>query len=111
MDNMRQRIFVWVMTILLLLILTSPVTQTLTVNANSRMWSPGLVIETIGLTHASGEPTEIYNEYVNKTHQVVISIENTGNIVLTNLNISYCILRDPVIDLTGEDQIKDLGEL
>ena len=49
-----------------------------------RAWLAGLSITEIQLEHTDEEPSE-YIEYLNKTHNVIVTITNTGSITLTDL--------------------------
>ncbi len=100
---MRRRIGTLVIFILLVLTIFLPITQTVASVNTNRTWSPGLSIKSIALKHFDDEPTDFFNEYINKPREVVITIENTGSVVLTNLNISYEVKRGMVVDLSGED--------
>ncbi len=70
--------------------------------APPRTWSAGLTITGIQLSNSSKEPTE-YGEYLNKMHEVRITIENSGNIVLTDIVFQYSVKHGSVTDLTGTD--------
>lgn len=71
----------------------------------SRAWLPGLSINAIWINNSSGEPT-VYFEYLNQTQEVIISIENTGSIVLTDVIIKYDIVQNSVVELSGSDDSK-----
>lgn len=74
--------------------------------ASPRVWVPDLTIQSIELTHSTNEPTDV-GEYINKTHEVIITLENTGSVVLNNLIISYRVLRGVLTDFAGSDTSKN----
>ncbi|WP_455392967.1 MSCRAMM family protein, partial [[Eubacterium] cellulosolvens] len=102
---MRSRIVHLVMILLIIASILIPVSYGVNSNSSNRLWVPELTISGIELTHTSEEPTE-NGEYINKTHEVVITIENTGKVVLKNIVISYKVLRGVLTDIGGSDNSK-----
>jgi hypothetical protein len=73
--------------------------------AEPRSWKAGMTITDIELSHSTDEPT-IGNEYINKSHEVIITIKNSGETVLTNLNIQYQVLKGLFTEQSGSDNTK-----
>jgi hypothetical protein len=101
---MRRRTYAIVCLFLLLSVLLSGISTSRSSGEN-RAWVPKLDITSIELTHSNDEPTE-FGEYVNKTREVKVTIENTGKIVLTNIDISYKVKRGFALDISGSDDSK-----
>ena len=101
-SNLKNRI---ILITICVLFLFPAVSATYTPNTRARVWLPELTVTSIELEHGSDEPT-IENEYRNETHKVVITIQNTGNAVLTNLSVNYWIRRNSIIDHSGYDITK-----
>lgn len=110
---MRLRLCVLLFTIFLFSqIITGPYFAE--THQTTRAWPAGISIKSIELIHSSDEPTDFFEEYINKYHEVKITIENTGHVVLTNVNITYQVKRGSIIDIEGADKSKSklmIGEV
>lgn len=97
---------VWCIAIIFLIILSSTLSLAKPEDQRfPRAWHSELTILEIRLNNTTTEPT-IYNEYRKQTHEVLITVQNTGSITLTNLNLSYSVKRGIVTELQGMNKSK-----